>query len=74
MPSTDEQHLAALRTYWKRHQAFSPMPKLCEVAGGAYRSYQSSTFASECMFWALRNFSSSNATMASFGQSARRPI
>lgn len=33
MPSTDEQHLAALRTYWKRHQAFPPMARLCEVVG-----------------------------------------
>lgn len=24
MLPTDEQHLAALRTYWKRHQAFPP--------------------------------------------------
>lgn len=30
---TDNKHLAALRTYWKRHQAFPSMAKLCEVVG-----------------------------------------
>lgn len=73
MLPTDEQHLAALRTYCERHQAFSPMTKLCEVVGDAYRSYQSVKSTSEWMFWALRNFVSSSATIASLGQSARRP-
>lgn len=43
-------------------------------ACGACRSYQSRSSMSARLLWALRNFSSSNATMASFGQSARRPI
>jgi SOS-response transcriptional repressor LexA len=34
----DGQHLAALRTYWKRHQAFPSMAKLCEVVGMASTS------------------------------------
>ncbi|OWW18185.1 LexA family protein [Noviherbaspirillum denitrificans] len=38
----DEKHLAALRTYWKRNQAFPAMAKLCEVAG---LSSTSSVFA-----------------------------
>ncbi|QDZ28702.1 LexA family transcriptional regulator [Noviherbaspirillum sp. UKPF54] len=38
----DEKHLAALRTYWKRHQAFPAMAKLCEVVG---LSSTSSVFA-----------------------------
>lgn len=29
----DERYLAALRTYWKRHQTFPSMAKLCEVVG-----------------------------------------
>jgi len=29
----DEKYLAALRTYWKRHQAFPSMAKLCDVVG-----------------------------------------
>lgn len=29
----DDKHLAALRTYYKRHQAFPSMAKLCEVVG-----------------------------------------
>ncbi|WP_028312883.1 transcriptional repressor LexA [Derxia gummosa] len=38
----DEQHLAALRAYWKAHQAFPAMAKLCEVVG---LSSSSSVFA-----------------------------
>lgn len=29
----DDQHLAALRTYWKLNQAFPSMAKLCDVVG-----------------------------------------
>lgn len=29
--SVDAAHLAALRTYWKRHACFPSMPKLCDV-------------------------------------------
>lgn len=29
----DETYLARLRTYWKRHNAFPPMVKLCDVVG-----------------------------------------
>jgi SOS regulatory protein LexA len=29
----DENHLAALRTYWKRHQSFPAMARLCDVVG-----------------------------------------
>lgn len=29
----DETHLAALRSYWKRNQAFPAMAKLCDVVG-----------------------------------------
>jgi SOS regulatory protein LexA len=38
----DDGHLAALRTYWKRNQAFSSMSKLCNVVG---LSSSSSVFA-----------------------------
>ena len=38
----DDKHLAALRTYWKRHNAFPAMAKLCEVLG---LSSTSSVFA-----------------------------
>lgn len=38
MGDTDDKHLAALRTYWKRHQAFPSMAKLCEVVGLASTS------------------------------------
>jgi repressor LexA len=31
--TTDQAHLEALRTYWKRHHAFPSMAKLCEVVG-----------------------------------------
>ncbi len=31
--ATDTQYLALLRTYWKRHQAFPSMAKLCDVLG-----------------------------------------
>lgn len=31
MVNTDSQHLAKLRTYWKRHRAFPSMQRLCEV-------------------------------------------
>lgn len=31
--ASDEQHLMALRTYWKANKAFPPMAKLCEVVG-----------------------------------------
>ncbi len=34
----DEQYLAKLRTYWKRHQAFPSMTKLAEVTGLATAS------------------------------------
>lgn len=30
---TDDRHLAALRTHWKRHKAFPSMAKLCGVLG-----------------------------------------
>jgi repressor LexA len=33
MGGSDEKYLAALRTYWKKHQAFPSMAKLCEVVG-----------------------------------------
>lgn len=33
MPGNDEKYLAALRTHWRRHQAFPSMAKLCEVVG-----------------------------------------
>jgi repressor LexA len=33
MGENDERHLAALRTYWKEHQAFPSMAKLCDVVG-----------------------------------------
>lgn len=29
----DETYLARLRTYWKRHNAFPPMVKLCDIVG-----------------------------------------
>jgi repressor LexA len=29
----DDKHLAAMRTYWKRHAAFPAMAKLCELLG-----------------------------------------
>lgn len=29
----DAGYLAALRTYWKRHQTFPAMAKLCDVVG-----------------------------------------
>lgn len=38
MGDTDDKHLAALRTYWKRHQAFPSMAKLCDVVGLASTS------------------------------------
>jgi len=38
----DETYLGRLRTYWKRHNAFPPMVKLCEVVG---LSSTSSVFA-----------------------------
>ncbi|SAK82180.1 LexA repressor [Caballeronia hypogeia] len=38
----DDGHLAALRTYWKRKQAFPSMSRLCEVVG---LSSSSSVFA-----------------------------
>lgn len=38
MGDTDDKHLAALRSYWKRHQAFPSMAKLCEVVGLASTS------------------------------------
>jgi repressor LexA len=31
--ATDEQHLAALRIYWKTNKAFPSMSKLCDVVG-----------------------------------------
>lgn len=33
MGDSDEKYLAALRIYWKKHQAFPSMAKLCEVVG-----------------------------------------
>lgn len=33
MASTDTEHLAKLRTYWKHHRSFPSMLKLCEVVG-----------------------------------------
>lgn len=39
---TDDRHLAALRTYWKRHNTFPSMAKLSEVVG---LSSTSSVFA-----------------------------
>ncbi len=33
MATTDEKHLSALRTYWKQHQTFPSMSKLCDVVG-----------------------------------------
>lgn len=33
MVENDEKYLAALRAYWKRHQAFPSMSKLCDVVG-----------------------------------------
>lgn len=38
----DEKYLAALRTYWKRHQSFPAMAKMCDVVG---LSSSSSIFA-----------------------------
>lgn len=38
----DDRHLEALRTYWKRHNAFPAMAKLCQVLG---LSSTSSVFA-----------------------------
>jgi repressor LexA len=38
----DDKYLAALRTYWKRHQAFPAMAKMCTVVG---LSSSSSIFA-----------------------------
>lgn len=38
----DESYLARLRTYWKRHNAFPPMVKLCDIVG---LSSTSSVFA-----------------------------
>ncbi len=38
----DDKHLAALRSYWKRHSAFPAMGKLCDVVG---LSSTSSVFA-----------------------------
>lgn len=38
----DETYLGRLRTYWKRHNAFPPMVKLCDVVG---LSSTSSVFA-----------------------------
>ncbi len=40
--NNDEKYLAALRTYWKRHQTFPSMAKMCEVVG---LSSSSSIFA-----------------------------
>lgn len=31
--TTDDRHLSALRAHWKRHKAFPPMAKLCDVLG-----------------------------------------
>jgi repressor LexA len=39
---SDVEHLSALRTYWKQHQAFPAMAKVCEVVG---LSSTSSVFA-----------------------------
>ena len=36
--ASDERHLAALRTYWKRHQTFPSMAKLAEVTGLGHAS------------------------------------
>lgn len=33
MGENDEKYLAALRTYWKKNQAFPSMTKLCQVVG-----------------------------------------
>lgn len=33
MGESDEKYLEALRTYWKQHQAFPSMAKLCDVVG-----------------------------------------
>lgn len=38
----DDKYLALLRTYWKRHSAFPPMAKLCDIVG---LSSTSSVFA-----------------------------
>lgn len=38
MGESDEKYLAAMRSYWKRHQAFPSMAKLCEVLGLASTS------------------------------------
>ena len=38
MGETDDKYLAALRAYWKQHQAFPSMAKLCEVIGLASTS------------------------------------
>lgn len=38
MNEIDEKYLARLRTYWKRHNAFPSMAKLCEVLGLASTS------------------------------------
>lgn len=42
MKMKDATHLGTLQTYWKRHQTFPPMAKLCEVLG---LSSTSSVFA-----------------------------
>ncbi len=39
---SDDRHLAALRTYWKQHNSFPALNKLCEVVG---LSSSSSVFA-----------------------------
>ena len=39
---SDDEYLAILRTYWKKHQAFPAMAKVCEVVG---LSSTSSVFA-----------------------------
>ena len=36
--TNDDKHLAALRTYWKQHQAFPAMAKMCPVVGLASSS------------------------------------
>lgn len=38
MVTTDDKHLAKLRTHWKRHAAFPSMAKLCETLGLASTS------------------------------------
>lgn len=38
MATTDDKHLAKLRTHWKRHAAFPSMAKLCETLGLASTS------------------------------------